>query len=392
MGCSASKRSKATVDIYSPPPTSFAVFDINAIDEPWVKVEQAQQDNQEKKPTHVPAVILEKLHTFETDAPHSWDEVSKALEDLKPTLNNNNKKLPAPTSLPKPAKQVNKQQPRKSLTFHTLEELDAKLSPKPAANELRKTESMRKETGTKAKTTELNNLEPSKHAANKLRKTESMRKATGTKTTEVNNPKPQVPDSTGFKSVKENIFILRDRQEREKEGRMANYDKLMSKRDPLSEFPEMCPPGGADSVVIYTTSLRGVRRTFEDCTKVREIFEIQRVVFDERDVSLHGEFLNELRSLLGKEASVPRVFVKGRYVGGVEEVSELNESAKLGKILSKARVEKGVGRQACGGCGGARFVPCMECGGSCKVVVSDDKRERCGKCNENGLVHCPACL
>ncbi|XP_017973884.1 PREDICTED: uncharacterized protein LOC18606733 isoform X2 [Theobroma cacao] len=364
MGCSASKRNQAIVDIYRPPPTSFAVFDINAIDEPWVKVEQAQQENQEKKPTHVPAVILEKLNTFETDAPYSWDEVSKALENLKPTLNNNNKKLPAPTSPPKPAKQVNKQQPRKCLTFHTLEELDAKLSSKPAANELRKTESMGKETGTKTKT----------------------------KTTELNNPEPPVPDSTGFKSVKENIFILRDRQEREKEGRMGNYDKLMSKRDPLSQFPEMCPPGGADSVVIYTTSLRGVRRTFEDCTKVREIFEIQRVVFDERDVSLHGEFLNELRSILGKEASVPRVFVKGRYVGGVEEVSELDESGKLGKILNKARVEKGVGRQACGGCGGARFVPCLECGGSCKVVVSGDKRERCGKCNENGLVHCPACV
>ncbi|EOY25071.1 Electron transporter, putative [Theobroma cacao] len=396
MGCSASKRNQAIVDIYRPPPTSFAVFDINAIDEPWVKVEQAQQENQEKKPTHVPAVILEKLNTFETDAPYSWDEVSKALENLKPTLNNNNKKLPAPTSPPKPAKQVNKQQPRKCLTFHTLEELDAKLSSKPAANELRKTESMGKETGTKTKTktTELNNPEPSKPAANELRKTESMRKETGTKTktTELNNPEPPVPDSTGFKSVKENIFILRDRQEREKEERMGNYDKLMSKRDPLSQFPEMCPPGGADSVVIYTTSLRGVRRTFEDCTKVREIFEIQRVVFDERDVSLHGEFLNELRSILGKEASVPRVFVKGRYVGGVEEVSELDESGKLGKILNKARVEKGVGRQACGGCGGARFVPCLECGGSCKVVVSGDKRERCGKCNENGLVHCPACV
>ncbi|XVF10382.1 hypothetical protein REPUB_Repub07fG0178000 [Reevesia pubescens] len=351
MGCSASNRSKATVDIYRPLPSSFAVFDINAIDEPWVKLEQAPQENQEKL-TQVPTVILEKLNTFETDAPHSWDEVSKALEDLKPTINNNNndnKKLQAPTSPPKPSKQVNKQQPRKSLTFHTLEEFDTKLSSKPAANELRKTESMRNETKTK--------------------------------TTESKNPEPKVSaQSAGFKSVKENIFIVRDRQEREKEGRIANYDKLMSKRDPLSEFPEICPLGGADSVVIYTTSLRGVRRTFEDCTKIKEIFEVQRVVFDERDVSLHGEFLNELRSLLGEEARVPRVFVKGRYVGGAEEVSELNETGKLGKILSVAGAERGVGRQACGGCGGARFVPCLECGGSCKVVVMSgcgDKKERC---------------
>ncbi|XVF12941.1 hypothetical protein REPUB_Repub08aG0163500 [Reevesia pubescens] len=321
----------------------------------------------QEKPTHVPTVILEKLNTFDTDAPHSWDEVSKALEDLKPTINNNNttdnKKLQAPASPPKPAKQVNKQQPRKSLTFHTLEEFDAKLSAKPAANELRKTESMRTES-----------------------------KESKTKTTELKNLEPQVSAQPVGSKLKENIFIVRDRQEREREGRMANYDKLMSKRDPLSEFPELCPPGGADSVVIYTTSLRGVRRTFEDCTNIKEIFEVQRVVFDERDVSLHGEFLNELRSLLGEEASVPRVFVKGRYLGGAEEVSELNESGKLGKILRMAAAERGVGRQACGGCGGVRFVPCMECGGSCKVVVSGDKKERCGKCNENGLVHCPACL
>ncbi|OMO79818.1 Glutaredoxin [Corchorus capsularis] len=372
MGCSASKRNKATVDVYRPPPSSFALFDINAIDEPWVKAEQAQEEKQEK-PTHVPAVILEKLSTFETDAPHSWDEVSKALEDLKPAMNTNNiKKLEAPTSSPKPAaNQVNKQQQvRKSLTFHTLEEFEAKQSSKPAPNELRKTESMKKETTTTTTKTAI--TKP---------------------TAELNKPEPRpVSDSSAGFKLKENIFILRDRQEREKEGRMANYDKLMSKRDPLSEFPEICPPGGADSVVIYTTSLRGVRRTFEDCSKVRGIFEVLRVVFDERDVSLHGEFLNELRNLLGEEASVPRVFVKGRYVGGVEEVSELNELGKLGKILNVARVEKGVGRQACGGCGGARFVPCMDCGGSCKVVVSGDKKERCGKCNENGLVHCPACL
>lgn len=359
------------MDIYYPPPSSFAVFDINAIDEPWVKAaEQAPLE----KPTRVPAVIIEKLNTFETDAPaHSWDEVCKALEDLKPTINKNNinnKEFQAPTTPPpKPAKQVSKQQPRKSLTFHTLEELDAKLSSKPAANELRKTESMKKE----------------------IESTESK-----TKTTELKKPEPRVPNqpAEGFKSVKENIFILRDREEREKEGRMANYDKhLMSKRDPLSEYPEICPPGGADSVVIYTTSLRGVRRTFEDCANIVGIFEVQRVVFDERDVSLHGEFLNELRSLLGEEeASVPRVFVKGRYIGGAEEVSELNELGKLGKILKVARAERGVGRQACGGCGGARFVPCLECGGSCKVVVSGDKKERCGKCNENGLIHCPTCL
>jgi glutaredoxin domain-containing cysteine-rich protein 1 len=35
-------------------------------------------------PSNVQAPILEKLNQFETDAPHSWDEVSKALEDACP--------------------------------------------------------------------------------------------------------------------------------------------------------------------------------------------------------------------------------------------------------------------------------------------------------------------
>lgn len=37
MGCASSKRIKVAIDVYRPPPTSFAVFDINSIEEPWLK-------------------------------------------------------------------------------------------------------------------------------------------------------------------------------------------------------------------------------------------------------------------------------------------------------------------------------------------------------------------
>lgn len=86
-----------------------------------------------------------------------------------------------------------------------------------------------------------------------------------------------------------------------------------------------------------------------------------------------------------------QVFVKGRHLGGVDELMEINETGRFGRMLMLAGIERGPGRQLCEGCGGARFVPCLDCGGSCKVVVGDGK-ERCGSCNENGLVHCPACL
>ncbi|GMN31494.1 hypothetical protein TIFTF001_003293 [Ficus carica] len=363
MGCASSKRVDA--DAYRPAPASFAVFDINSIKEPWIVVETASYD---QKPTHVPAQILEKLNSLEAEPapPHSWVEVSKALEDLKPTLQPGPKPLPGPEkpgpiqpSPPPPTEKDGKADRR--VSFHTLEELDAKLSKSKQQTELRKAASMKIESGTE--------FRPSPAAT------------AGT-----------VAGAGVGKGLRENMFIVRDRQEREKEGKLASYEKMMKlKRDPLSEFPEKCPPGGAEAVVVYTTSLRGVRQTYEDCNKVKSILDLQRVVYDERDVSLHGEFLSEVKELLGEEGGVPRVFVKGRFIGGAKEVADLDDAGRLGRILTHAGVERGIGRQACGGCGGARFVPCLECGGSCRVMVNGDK-ERCPKCNENGLVLCPACL
>ncbi|KAK4262920.1 hypothetical protein QN277_028411 [Acacia crassicarpa] len=365
MGCASSKRMEAKVDVYRPAPTSFAVFDINAIEEPWLKLNNSQGDQgqQDKAPNpNLPPPLLHKLNKLETtEAPQSWADLSKALDDLKPNLADAAAK-PVVKCPPPSYSSSTKPAPRKSTSFHTLEELDAKLNPKPNTKGLRKTESMRDD--------------------------------------EPKNPetitKPEVGE--GFKSVKENMFIVRDRMEREKEGREANYDRMAKlRRDPLSDFPEKCPPGGKEGVVIYTTSLGGVRKTFEECNKVREILESHRVVYDERDVSLHGEFLKEMKEMVAEEGvTVPRVFVKGRYVGGAKEVAELNDSGRLGRILNATRVERGIGRQACEGCGGARFVPCLECGGSCKVMETTesgkDVKRRCSHCNENGLVHCPACL
>lgn len=366
MGCASSKRVEASVDNYRPAPASFAAFDINSVQEPWLVVAETKSHDNYEKPTFVPTQILEKLNTLDSEqAPHSWDEVSKALEDLKPSLVQATNSVsvfsaapPAKPSSVQPPSTKNQshgnrnQIPNKSLSFHTLEEFDAKLNSKPAKTE-------------EAKKTEQQRV----HEA-------------PIQTIGIANP------------VKENIFIVRDRLEREKEGKQANFDRLTSTRvNPLSQYPEKCPPGGNDSVVIYTTSLRGVRKTFDDCNRVRTVLEGHRVVFDERDVALHGGFLSELKEVVGESSSgVPRVFVKGRYLGGAEEVVELNESGMLGKMLSHAKVERGIGRLGCEGCGGARFVPCLDCGGSCRVVIDGVNKERCSACNENGLVQCPLCL
>ncbi|CAD5185425.1 unnamed protein product [Musa acuminata subsp. malaccensis] len=371
MGCVTSKRVEASVaaNVYRPPPTSIALFDISTIEEPWLITttttkafddDEREQKEKEKKLTAVPLPLLEKLESYEV-APKSWSEVSKVLEDLKPTLNSE----PPPAAAkphhapPPPDPKKPPSAPSKNNSFHTLEELEShtkKPSPRPSS--------------------------PPRASS---------------------PARPQPPEMAGFRSVKENSFIVRDREERQRQKAGGDVAAKLPwwRRDPLDGYPERCPPGNADGVVLYTTTLRGVRRTFEDCEQARRVLEGQALDFgvavDERDVSLHGEFLREVRELVGEELAVPRLFIRGRYVGGVDEVVELSETGKLREMLRwvARRVGDGSGKggkKDCECCGGARFIPCMECNGSCKVVGEDGKSvERCEECNENGLMLCPLC-
>ncbi|KAL0711891.1 hypothetical protein Bca4012_018869 [Brassica carinata] len=183
--------------------------------------------------------------------------------------------------------------------------------------------------------------------------------------------------------------------------------EVLKPLDPtLSErFERICPPGGENRVVIYTTSLRGVRRTFEECNAVRAAVEGSGVVICERDVSMDRGFREELASLMAKRISngngkayalPPKVFVKGMYIGGAEEVLGLVEEGVFGEMIRGMPSKKagGDGDGACDGCGGLFFLPCFRCNGSCKVVKgwgSSAVVVRCTECNENGLVPCPIC-
>ncbi|OMO55985.1 Glutaredoxin [Corchorus olitorius] len=112
---------------------------------------------------------------------------------------------------------------------------------------------------------------------------------------------------------------------------------------------------------------------------------------DERDISMDSMYRTELQSLLGGKAiSLPQVFIRGKHVGGVEEIKQLNESGELAKLLEGFPIRDP--RIVCEGCGDARFVPCPNCNGSKKVFEEDEGRlRRCPDCNENGLIRCPGC-
>ncbi|KAM0880839.1 hypothetical protein ACQ4PT_033311 [Festuca glaucescens] len=112
-----------------------------------------------------------------------------------------------------------------------------------------------------------------------------------------------------------------------------------------------CPPGGADAVMLYTTTLRSICKTFEECNAVRAAIEAHDVKLIERDVSMDSGYKEELRLLLGaRELRVPAVFVRGKHVGGAAEVTKMEEEGKLKALLQglpRARIW-------CTGCAGVR--------------------------------------
>ncbi|KAG0498896.1 hypothetical protein HPP92_003587 [Vanilla planifolia] len=85
-----------------------------------------------------------------------------------------------------------------------------------------------------------------------------------------------------------------------------------------------------------------IRRTHEDCSYVRSILRGFRVAVDERDVSLDAAYRGELQALLGSKGRpvpLPQVFVRGRHVGGAEEVRQLHETGELGRLLEGVAVQ-----------------------------------------------------
>ncbi|CAH9122049.1 unnamed protein product [Cuscuta epithymum] len=192
-------------------------------------------------------------------------------------------------------------------------------------------------------------------------------------------------------------------EEEGKDEPPAKVRKMEGKAISLLDFEEKCPPGGSDSVIVYTTGLRGVPKTYEDCQNMILLLENFRVLFFERDILIHSEFKEELWRMLGQENKMklipPRLFIRGRYIGGAEEVFALHEQGKLRPLLEGIPLD--VGQEVCGGCVGMRFILCFRCSGSRKLHLDQNhdydcdngngEWKKCPECNENGLIVCPFC-
>ncbi|XP_077589756.1 glutaredoxin domain-containing cysteine-rich protein 1 [Stigmatopora nigra] len=150
-------------------------------------------------------------------------------------------------------------------------------------------------------------------------------------------------------------------------------------------------------MVMYTTSFRVVRTTFERCELVRKIFQNHRLKFVERNIALDSEYGKELEERckrVGEPPSLPVVFVDGHYLGGAEKILSMNESGELRDLLTK--IERVQDPETCQSCGGFAFVPCPTCHGSKmsafrNCFTDSFKALKCTSCNENGLRPCGSC-
>jgi len=180
----------------------------------------------------------------------------------------------------------------------------------------------------------------------------------------------------------------------------ANIEKADLVRDYEREEVNKC--------VVYVTSVGIVRKTFENCRKLKAILDQHFVDFDERDIFIDNNFKRELvdrllrsggveggaKGVLSGRLPVPVLFVHGKLVGGVDAVERLNECGHLTPLLSAFQTRTHAA-DVCRGCGGSRHVPCAQCNGSRKSHVlhftSDWITLRCSHCSATGIQRCLLC-
>jgi len=179
-------------------------------------------------------------------------------------------------------------------------------------------------------------------------------------------------------------------------GTVRGYKNIIRERKEvlrLSVVGETLEESEEGKIVVYTTSMGGIRSKVEECTYIRKLFDNLGLKVDERDIFMHKDYQSELDMRLAiQNASVPHVFVNGVSLGGVKELEHLNETGELKILLQNfERRTSGV----CSGCGGFRYINCTQCHGSKRSRRTRISREinvlRCTACNENGLQLCREC-
>ncbi len=81
-------------------------------------------------------------------------------------------------------------------------------------------------------------------------------------------------------------------------------------------------------VEIYTTPFCGY------CARAKSLLDKKGAAYEEMDVMMDEKKRAEMRDR-AKRSTVPQIFINGQYIGGSDEVSELEQIGKLDSLLAQ---------------------------------------------------------
>ena len=91
--------------------------------------------------------------------------------------------------------------------------------------------------------------------------------------------------------------------------------------------------------MVYTTSFKGVRHTYEECRYILTVFHNLRVRVEERDIYIHKFYQRELEERLGVEEAiklpVPQVYINGQHIGVSEATVKSTSKGHLVGLVHK---------------------------------------------------------
>jgi glutaredoxin 3 len=81
-------------------------------------------------------------------------------------------------------------------------------------------------------------------------------------------------------------------------------------------------------VEIYTTPFCGY------CARAKSLLDKKGAAYEEMDVMMDEKKRTEMRDR-AKRSTVPQIFINGQYIGGSDELSELEQTGKLDSLLAQ---------------------------------------------------------
>eukprot|EP01113_Clastostelium_recurvatum_P033796 TRINITY_DN450_c0_g1_i1.p1 TRINITY_DN450_c0_g1~~TRINITY_DN450_c0_g1_i1.p1 ORF type:complete len:102 (-),score=39.26 TRINITY_DN450_c0_g1_i1:85-357(-) len=85
-------------------------------------------------------------------------------------------------------------------------------------------------------------------------------------------------------------------------------------------------------IQLYTSSATSSLKIKKDQTALKSLLEAKRVKYEEYDIASDQARKEEMQQRSGK-TTIPQLFIDGKFVGGYDEASELEEDGQFAALV-----------------------------------------------------------